>query len=669
MAANSEFKTISKIEPLQQFPLKLEKDIPPLPSMDSWVNIKELGAKGNGTTDDTKVFQDAIDKYNVIYVPQGWYHFTQTVKMRPGTKLIGLHPMATQFILAESEPAFSGFGGPKPIIESSMGGDDILNGIGLCTGGLNYRAVGCKWMAGEKSYMNDVKFVGGHGTMRRPTSQTANANNQPPVPNNQASASNRQANISSPTNPVAEEGLDLAWDNQFWSLWVTNNGGGTFKNIWSANTYATNGLYVSNSSTPSRMYAISLEHHVRNEARFDNVSNWKIYAFQMEEESREGKECQMVDLSNCKNMLFGNLWFYRVIRVTTPKRFGMRVWNCENIEFHNVKNYTQKLVVTEFTLYDVNKELPVYPWEYARLIITGKETGNLTLSNQVGKVQRLISGFDFATGITSDSKGNIYFCEYLKKRIYKWSAETNSATLIADYPRQPFVLATDTKDNLLVVTRYDPQPGYMVGGRQETVKRLPDDNASFSAFGNSGWAAYPYSIDPNKPDDTFKPMPRVATHDLKNISKAFYPSSRYHANFNRAVVNYPDSAFMAPDGATIILETYDIGRCAALSAAIMGQPFFVSDEIPERTVQVDVGVNGKLSNVKEVHSRGGYSTAVDKDGNLYIAEGQIFVYDKSGKEINRINIPERPISITFGGKDGNTLFATSQNSLYSVRVK
>jgi hypothetical protein len=59
----------------------------------------------------------------------------------------------------------------------------------------------------------------------------------------------------------------------------------------------------------------------------------------------------------------------------------------------------------------------------------------------------------------------------------------------------------------------DPQPGYMVGGRQESVKRLPDDNASFSAFGNSGWAAYPYSIDPNNPDDTFKPMPRVATHD------------------------------------------------------------------------------------------------------------------------------------------------------------
>jgi len=690
MAANSESKTISIIEPLQLFPLKLEKDIPALPPMNTWVNIKELGAKGDGITDETKIFQDAIDKYPVIYVPQGWYHFTQTVKMKPGTKLIGLHPFGTQFILAESEPAFSGFGGPKAILESSTGGDDILNGIGLCTGGVNYRAVGCKWMAGEKSYMNDVKFVGGHGSMRRPITQPVTANAQVPGANAQTPGANRPVGaagqgggagragggfgggaraISSPNSPVAEQGLDQAWDNQYWSLWITNNGGGTFKDIWTANTYATNGLYVSNTSTPGRMYAISLEHHVRNEARFDNVSNWKIYAFQMEEESREGKECQQVDLSNCKNMLFGNLWFYRVIRVNTPKRFGMRIWNCENIVFHNVKNYTQKLVVTEFTLYDVNKELPVYPWEYAKLVISGKETGNLTINNQVGKVQRLVSGFNFATGITSDSKGNVYFCEYLNKRIYKWSAETNSATLLADYPRQPFVLATDTKDNLLVVTRYDPQPGYMVGGKQESVKRLPDDNASYSAFGNSGWAAYPYSIDPKNPDNTFKPMPRVATRDLKNISKAYYPSSRYHANFDRAAVNYPDSAFMAPDGVTVIMETYDIGRCAALSAAIMGQPFYISDEIPERTVQVDVGANGKLSGLREVHPQGGYSTAVDKDGNLYIASGQIFVYDKGGKEINRINLPERPISITFGGKDGNTLFASTQNSLFSVKIK
>lgn len=55
---------------------------------------------------------------------------------------------------------------------------------------------------------------------------------------------------------------------------------------------------------------------------------------------------------------------------------------------------------------------------------------------------------------------------------------------------KPFTLATDTQDNLLVIFRYDPQPGYLVNGKQETVVRLPDDNPMYSGWGNSGWSAW-----------------------------------------------------------------------------------------------------------------------------------------------------------------------------------
>jgi len=687
MNADSDFKTIVDIEPLQKVKVALEKDIPSLPPMETWINIKHLGAKGDGETDDTQVFRDAIAKYPAIYVPQGWYRITGTLKMRPGTKLIGLHPMATQLILKESEPDFSGFGGPVPLLESSEGGDDILNGIGLSTGGINYRAVGCKWMAGEKSFMNDIKFVGGHGTMRRPVpkdnsgQQVSGATSQRQsgqASGQQQSSSGRQGGqafgmglraVSSPTNPVSEQGLDLAWDNQYWSLWITKGGGGTIKDIWTASTYATSGLYASNTSTPCRIYAISLEHHVRNEARFENVSNWKLYAFQLEEESREGKECQAVELSNCKNIQFNNLWIYRVIRVTTPKPFGVRLWNCENIKFRNVHNYTQKLWVTEFTVYDVNKRLPVYPWEYALLTVTGREKGFSPALNLAGQIEKLATGFDFAQGITVDSKGNVYFCESRKKRIYKWSSETRTTTLLADYPFQPLVLATDSRDNLLVVCRYDPQPGYMPGGVQETVKRLPDDNVAYSSFGNSGWAAYPFSIDPDNPDETFTPMPRVPTKGIRNLNKAWYPASRWHYTFNMAAVYYPDSAFVAPDGVTFIPETYDIGRCAKLEAAVPGKPFYASDEIAKRLVKMDVAENGRLSNLREILPRSEYSTALDSDGNLYVADGQIFVYDKSGKEKKRISLEERPISIAFGDIDSNTLFVTTRTSLYGIRIK
>jgi len=655
----SQNTTIRDITSLARFTPPIVKEIPRLPAMDTWVNIRDLGAKGDGEADDTEIFRTAIARHKHIYVPQGWYRISETIKMQPGTSLIGLHPFGTQFILKESDTKFSGFGAPKPMVESSEGGNDILNGIGINTGGYNYRAVGCKWMAGEKSYMNDVKFVGGHGTMRKPN---------PDQPSQPRSFNSRgTARISSPTNPIAAQGLDLAWDNQYWSLWITK-GGGTIKDIWTADTYAASGLYISNTSVPGRIYAMSLEHHVRSEARLENVSNWKFYAYQFEEEGREGKDCKMMEVSNCKDLMFVYLWIYRVIRASTPQEFGIRLWNSENIQFRNLHNYTQILPVIEIPVYDVNKKLPIYNWDFARLDVSGKEASKRIIDIRPGSINKLAEGFEFAAGITADSKGNVYFGENRLKKIYKWDASKQALSLLADYPWKPFTLATDTKDNLLVIFRYDPQPGYMVNGAQETVSRLPDDNPMYSGWGNSGWAAWGYSVNPENPDETFMPLERVLTKDVKGIRKIFYPASRWRGDFNEVVTSMPENSFIAPDGVTIIPETYDLGRSTSLLAVTPGQtePFYVAHENNKTTVRLDVNADGTLSNVEEVYPQGQYSSVTDKDGNLYIADGEIFVYDKSGKQIRRIQLEERPISLAIGGENSNILFVTTTKSLFGI---
>jgi sugar lactone lactonase YvrE len=67
--------------------------------------------------------------------------------------------------------------------------------------------------------------------------------------------------------------------------------------------------------------------------------------------------------------------------------------------------------------------------------------------------------------------------------------------------------------------------------------------------------------------------------------------------------------------------------------------------------------------------QGGESLAQDRDGNVYLAAGQIFVYNAAGKWIDTVRVPERPLDVIFGGKDGRTLFILTQSSLYSVRTR
>ncbi len=60
---------------------------------------------------------------------------------------------------------------------------------------------------------------------------------------------------------------------------------------------------------------------------------------------------------------------------------------------------------------------------------------------------------------------------------------------------------------------------------------------------------------------------------------------------------------------------------------------------------------------------------MDSKGNVYVANGQIFVYDATGKVIGEIDVPERPIDILFGGPDRRTLFVLTHHTLYGVKTR
>ncbi len=79
--------------------------------------------------------------------------------------------------------------------------------------------------------------------------------------------------------------------------------------------------------------------------------------------------------------------------------------------------------------------------------------------------------------------------------------------------------------------------------------------------------------------------------------------------------------------------------------------------------------SGEKLGTKLFAERGGTSVVEDSAGNVYIASGQVYVYDRNGKEEGVLEVPERPGSLCLGGKDGKTLFIGARGGVYAIGVR
>ena len=111
----------------------------------------------------------------------------------------------------------------------------------------------------------------------------------------------------------------------------------------------------------------------------------------------------------------------------------------------------------------------------------------------------------------------------------------------------------------------------------------------------------------------------------------------------------------------------DVLRAFSLGRATPGKTFYLSDEGKKETYAATVKPDGSLAQVRPFANRGGESIAVAPDGKVYIAAGQIYVYRPDGTLVGEIDVPERPTSLAFGGKDGYPTFRTIRPSIEPQR--
>lgn len=653
--AEGEMILSADITPLAKMPEAPVNDIPALPDMSTWTYATDFGAVGDGETDNTAALQKLIDEHEVIFLPQGQYRISETLTLKPDTKIIGMDPVSTRIFIKEGTPAFSGWGDPKPLMIAPKGGHNVLSGFSISVSGFNYRAVALKWMAGEDSYVNDVMFTS--GVSRKGPARM--------------SATQEMQNVTKRAR-IMDKGLEETYDNQHWSLWITNGGGGVFKDVWINNSLSSAGLVIENTSTPGKIYEMSVEHHVRNEVVIRNAANWNILALQLEQETREGSDIIPMEIHDSHDINFANFYAFRVISIVRPQLYTVKTWNSRDINFFNFHNFTQMRFTTNTSVYDVNSGNKVKPWEFTRLCISGKEAAQPIA--KVDGLELLANGFEYAEGIATDSKGNVFFSEERLKKVYMWDAAQQKLRMLSDLPWQPISLGVDTEDRLLVTVKFYPQPESSAAPAPGAPRPAPDlstltpdsKGTTFAWWGNFGFLSMVYSIDPADPYASLKTLVPVKTRPAAP-AKTYYATHRWRDlyDFDEVAMYRPEGTFVALDGKTIIPQQYDLVRSSSMVPAVAGKPFYQVDEFSHLTKQFDVAADGSLSNPRVFAHRGERGYAVDARGNVYIGEGDILVFSPSGEHIRTIRTPEGACSLACVG---DYLYFTTRDSLYRVKI-
>jgi len=481
--------------------------------------------------------------------------------------------------------------------------------------------------------MNDVRFLGGHGT--------AQLSGEPePIYN---------------TNKTADPDPRRRWDSQYPSLWVTQGGGGTFMDIWTPSPYAQAGMLISHTSTPGRVYQMSSEHHVRTEVKLDHVANWGIYALQLEEERGESGFALPVEITDSNNITFANLFAYRVISSNQAAPEVVKVTRSANIRFRNFHWWTNSKADFNSAVVDERNALDVREREFASLTLNDRRVPASTATeSQVvepgAEVTKLRDGFFRLSGGTTDAAGRFYAVDAKAQRIYRWSEDSTIPDLIADQPIEPVNLATDRAGNVLVVSH--------AGGV--------------------------YAFDPDQPEQPIRILSAQSAAPRASLT-AILPQTYWTNGLDVVHGTEPKrpAHFVSPDGTTFVpagedfitgklswgTKDHDILRTYGLQAASAGERVFISLEWHGKTYSATVGEAGEITAPKLFAERGGEAVATDRAGNVYIADGQIFVYDSSGALIEIINVPQRPLGLVFAGRDRRTLYIPAADALYTVRTR
>lgn len=265
-----------------------------------------------------------------------------------------------------------------------------------------------------------------------------------------------------------------------------------------------------------------------------------------------------------------------------------------------------------------------------------------------GAELKLVSeGFKFTEGPAVDPAGDVYFTDQPNDRIMKWSAASGKVETFQQPCGRANGLYFDKEGKL--ITCADEK-----GELRRVDAKTKGSEVLLEKFDGKLF---------NGPNDVWV-APDGGMYFTDPFYKRDYWQGREKPEQEKQRVYYLPKGAKAP-----VIAEETLVQPNGIIGTPDGKLLFVADIGAKKTYQYEIAADHSLKNRKLFCEMGSDGMTRDSVGNLYLTGKGVTVFDKDGKKLGDIPVPEGwTANVTFGGKDLKTLFITAMDSVYTLEM-
>jgi len=263
------------------------------------------------------------------------------------------------------------------------------------------------------------------------------------------------------------------------------------------------------------------------------------------------------------------------------------------------------------------------------------------------KLERIADGFAFTEGPAADKDGNVFFTDQPNDRIVRWDAATGKTS---DWLK-PAGRSNGTyfdKDGNLVTCADEKNELWSISPDKKITVLVKDFGGKLLNGPNDLWIRPDggiYFTDPLYKRDYWK-RDGARQQDGEHVY------------------------YLAPDHKELKRVATDLKQPNGIIGTPDGKLLYVADIGARKTYAYDVQADGALANKRLFCNLGSDGMTMDNEGNVYLTGRGVTVFDKTGKQIEHIDVQEPwTANITFCGKNHDLLFITASKNVYGIRTR